>query len=58
VYRYGEQTAANYATHLGVRIETFRILNVPFYKQGIQLSLPLFWIVTVLVTTGSPTPST
>ena len=56
VYRYGEQTAANYATHLGERIETFRILNVPFYKHGIVLSLPLFWIITVLVTTARPTP--
>jgi phospho-N-acetylmuramoyl-pentapeptide-transferase len=35
------------------KVETFRILNVPFYKRGIMLSLPLFWIMTVLVMTGT-----
>jgi phospho-N-acetylmuramoyl-pentapeptide-transferase len=35
------------------KIETYRIFNVPFYKQGILLTLPLFWIVTVVVMTGT-----
>lgn len=53
IYRHGEQNAQNYATHLGESIQTFRILSVPFYKHGITLTLPAFWIVTVLVTTGT-----
>ncbi|HOB75420.1 MAG TPA: phospho-N-acetylmuramoyl-pentapeptide-transferase [Phycisphaerae bacterium] len=53
VYRYGEQNAASYARYLGAEIQTFKILTVPFYKPGIVLSLPLFWIMTVLVTTGT-----
>jgi phospho-N-acetylmuramoyl-pentapeptide-transferase len=52
IYRHGEQNLAARATFLGgAPIETFRILSVPFYKHGIQLSLLGFWIITVLVTT-------
>jgi phospho-N-acetylmuramoyl-pentapeptide-transferase len=36
-----------------LRIEAFRILNVPFYKPGILLGIPAFLIVTVLVTAGT-----
>lgn len=51
IYRHGEQNAANYAVHLGVRLESFKILSVPFYKHGIALNLGGFWVITVLVTT-------
>lgn len=56
VYRYGQENA-NLALVKGqletVRIEAFRILNVPFYKAGILLGIPAFLIVTVLVTAGT-----
>lgn len=55
VYRYGqENAAASVKDHLEtLRIETFRILNVPFYKSGILLGIPAFLIATVLVTAGT-----
>ncbi len=34
-------------------IETFRILNVPFYKHAIMLGTPAFLILTVLVMAGT-----
>lgn len=34
-------------------VEAFRVLTVPFYKQGITLGIWSFWIVTVLVTAGT-----
>ncbi|GMU21015.1 MAG: phospho-N-acetylmuramoyl-pentapeptide-transferase [Phycisphaerae bacterium] len=49
VYKWGEQNTV----HLGGEVDTFRILSVPFYKHGITLSLPAFWVITVLVTTGT-----
>ncbi len=53
IYRYGQQNMA-FATMVGGEsVEAFRILTVPFYKQGILLGTPLFLIVTVLVTAGT-----
>jgi phospho-N-acetylmuramoyl-pentapeptide-transferase len=50
IFRHGQQ---NYALMGGQMYESFRILNVPFYKYGITLGIPAFLIVTVLVTTGT-----
>jgi phospho-N-acetylmuramoyl-pentapeptide-transferase len=56
VYRYGQENAALIAVKgqmEGLKIETFRVLNVPFYKSGIPLGIPVFLVVTVLVTAGT-----
>jgi phospho-N-acetylmuramoyl-pentapeptide-transferase len=50
IFRFGQQ---NVETIGGETVEAFRILNVPFYKVPIFLSLPVFLIVTVLVTAGT-----
>jgi phospho-N-acetylmuramoyl-pentapeptide-transferase len=53
IYQFGQQSEA-FATARGVgSVEAFRILTVPFYKQGIVLGTPAFLIVTVLVTAGT-----
>lgn len=52
IYRHGQQNIA-LAVVGGESVEAFRILNVPFYKQGITLGLPAFLVVTVLVTAGT-----
>ena len=56
VYKYGR---ANFAV-LGaasepglIEIETYRVLTVPFYKQGVFLTSLTFMFVTVLVTTAT-----
>jgi phospho-N-acetylmuramoyl-pentapeptide-transferase len=50
IFRHGQQ---NFALMGGQMYESFRILNVPFYKHGITLGIPAFLIVTVLVTAGT-----
>lgn len=52
IYRHGQQNAA-LAVVSGESVEAFRILSVPFYKYGIQLGIPAFLIVTVLVIAGT-----
>jgi phospho-N-acetylmuramoyl-pentapeptide-transferase len=54
IYRHGRANLAVLAAGgegAGDLVETFRVLTVPFYKPGIFLSVPLFMVVTVLVTT-------
>jgi phospho-N-acetylmuramoyl-pentapeptide-transferase len=51
IYQHGELNAL---TRAGEQIsESFRILNVPFYKQGIILGKVAFFVVTILVITGT-----
>jgi phospho-N-acetylmuramoyl-pentapeptide-transferase len=56
IYREGERNNAVLAvqatpnTPQQSQVPAFRILAVPFYKQGILLSVPAFMIITVLVT--------
>jgi len=50
IFRFGLQ---NMGTFGDEPIETFRILIVPFYKDPILLSLPVFLIITVLVIAGT-----
>ncbi|HOW69765.1 MAG TPA: phospho-N-acetylmuramoyl-pentapeptide-transferase [Phycisphaerae bacterium] len=53
VYQYGRENMA-IATVIGDEpVETYRIFNVPFYKQGIFLNTTAFLILTVLVTAGT-----
>jgi phospho-N-acetylmuramoyl-pentapeptide-transferase len=51
VYRRGEETFA------GFEHQHYRILTLPFFKgeqsHGLLLSLPLFYVITVLVVTGT-----
>ncbi len=49
VYSFGRDNLAVVA-ETGEPIEAFRVLTVPFYKQGLFLTPILFMIVTVLVT--------
>jgi len=35
------------------QLESYHVLNVPFYKHGIMLGIPAFMVVTVLVTAGT-----
>ncbi len=53
IYRHGQANLAVLATSSAEAetVESFRVLSVPFYKHGLFLSVPLFMVVTVLVTT-------
>lgn len=54
IWKYAQQNSSDgFAGLSDQQIETFRILSVPFYKPGILLSLPAFWIITILVTAGT-----
>ena len=53
IYQFGQQSEAFATAGSGGAVEAFRILTVPFYKQGIILGTPAFLIVTVLVTAGT-----
>ncbi len=54
IYHYGQN---NYAVLSRLvqpgEVPAYRILTVPFYKTGVQLSTGVFMIVTVLVMTGT-----
>jgi phospho-N-acetylmuramoyl-pentapeptide-transferase len=50
IYQHGEMNAVLVG---GYRIEAFRILNVPFYKAGWMLGKVAFFIITILVVTGT-----
>lgn len=51
VFRHGE---LNYAvTPLADEVPAYRILDVPFYKPGLQLGVVAFMVITVLVMTAS-----
>ena len=62
IYSYGAATADRHATiaaptglgdSMAVQLEAFRVLAVPFYKHGVFLSIPMFMVITVLVTAGT-----
>ncbi|NLE59543.1 MAG: phospho-N-acetylmuramoyl-pentapeptide-transferase, partial [Planctomycetes bacterium] len=50
IYRHGE---INATTIGGDQVQTFRILNVPFYKTGWELDQFAFFVITILVVTGT-----
>ncbi len=50
IYQHGE---INATTLGGDKIESFRILNVPFYKAGWMLGKVAFFVITILVVTGT-----
>ncbi|UCD30408.1 MAG: phospho-N-acetylmuramoyl-pentapeptide-transferase [Planctomycetota bacterium] len=50
IFRFGQQ---NVETIDGQIVPAFRVLNVPFYKHGIVLSLSVFLMITVLVIAGT-----
>ena len=52
VYRQGQHNFAVMG-RLGEDVETYRILAVPFYKQGLTLTLGAFMLIAVLVITGT-----
>lgn len=54
IYHHGRSNFAvlSPAVEAGT-IPAYKILSVPFYKAGIQLSTAAFMVVTVLVTTGT-----
>jgi len=53
IYQHGQEND-NMARLVGNQsIEAFRILNVPFYKYGIQLGSWVFMLVAILVITGT-----
>jgi phospho-N-acetylmuramoyl-pentapeptide-transferase len=50
VYQHGEFNAITIG---GEKIDSFRILNVPFYKSGWELKRVAFFVITILVVTGT-----
>ncbi len=50
IYQHGEMNAIPVGGH---SIESFRILNVPFYKAGWFLGKVAFFVITILVVTGT-----
>lgn len=50
IYQHGEMNAITLG---GDKMEAFRILNVPFYKAGWQLGKVAFFIITIMVVTGT-----
>jgi len=54
IYQHGEGNLAALATlQDGETLEAFRILNVPFYKTGIELGKALFLVIAVMVIAGT-----
>jgi phospho-N-acetylmuramoyl-pentapeptide-transferase len=54
IFDYGRDNVTALARLVGDEsIEAYRILNVPFYKYGIQLGSATFMIISVLVITGT-----
>lgn len=52
VYRYGSHNhAVVTADGVSAALPSYRVLSVPFYKHGLELGVPGFMIVTVLVMT-------
>ncbi len=52
VYQHGRHNFAVLG-QLGADRETFRVLAVPFYKQGLTLTLGAFMLIAILVITGT-----
>jgi len=54
IYKHGQENLAGVATFRGGEtLQTFRVLNVPFYKTGVELPKAAFFIVAVLVIAGT-----
>lgn len=54
IFSYGRNNFAVLSPAVeGPGIEAYKILSVPFYKTGLQLSAGMFMILTVLVMTGT-----
>ncbi|MEZ6082666.1 MAG: hypothetical protein R3E58_01610 [Phycisphaerae bacterium] len=52
VYSFG-RVESRVVAEAAEPIESFRILTVPFYKEGLFLTPLLFMVVTVIVTTAT-----
>lgn len=54
IFSYGRNNFAVLSPPIeGDSVEAYKILSVPFYKTGVQLSAGMFMVLTVLVMTGT-----